>query len=273
MTDYSKLSAEELRDLLMADNLLHEFMTEEDYYALLDNESELDKPCKKVIDYCFAGLSAMPKYDDIDVRDFDIDEFIKARTDTTRKFRKTKKALLIVAAVIASMIVAQLAATAMGFDLLGYIFNWNKPEVVQIMSDNPVDGDNNENIEVQYMTIDEIPSEMKKLVPDYVFDNFEFQQANYTKWDNLVNRTFFFFDKSKSLLTIQIERFNEGFMSHIEKDDDGYFEEYIIGDNTFTIFTNMGCYQAVWVYSDYVYSINTRFEDVRELKRILDNLY
>jgi len=271
MNDYSKLSAEELRDLLLNDKLFHQFMTEEDYTALLDIETDYDEPSEKVIDFCFNGLSSLPKYDDINQHDFDIRKTIEKAylKAISRKRQKMKKAFLIAAAIITFMLVTQLVASAFGFDLLGYIFNWHKPDVIEIISNNITDTGDDEDIEIEYLAVEEIPFEMKNLVSDYIFNNFQFYSANFIKQNNSTIYKFIFFDEKENILSVKIE---DSLEINIEKDDDGYYEEYKIEETVFTIFTNMGDYRAAWIQNDYVYSLYTHFDDLQDLKNILDEL-
>jgi len=270
MTDYSKLSAEELRKLLLAGVLLHEHMTEEDYTALLDIEADFDEPSEEVIDFCFAGLSVLPKYTDIGKRDFSINELFKKTEikNSAHKHGKIRKAALIIAAVISSMLVAQLASSAMGFNLFGYFFNWKKPEVVEITNSDAKNDIDSENIMIEYTAIEEIPIEMKNLVPNFLFDTFELYNAFFIVQGGNKSYSFGFFDSDDNFLSFEIKRVTEW---HIEKDDNGYYEEYSYNDTVFEIFTNTGQYQAVWVKDEYVCAFFTHFEDLQEFRDILNN--
>lgn len=77
MGRYDELSAENLRALTLKGKLSHDHMTEEDYAALLALESENDNPDDRIIDFCFKGLSAFPKYSGINVRDFELEDLFK----------------------------------------------------------------------------------------------------------------------------------------------------------------------------------------------------
>ena len=274
MTDYSKLSAEELRENLLSDKLLHEFMGEEDYTALLDSEAEYDEPSEKVINFCYAGLSKLPAYSDIHERNFSIDELFKAiDTCVPRKHRRLRKTLIIAAAVIGSLLVTQIVTSALGFDLFGYIFNWNKPEVVEIKNNGVINISTGENERIEYTDVEEIPNEMKNLVPEYLFNNFKFYKALLTQRDGNTGSHFSFFDENENFINIGRVNFRNDINVHIEKDDNGYFEEYMISDISYTIFTNTSDYRAVWVIEGYVYSLSTHFKELQEIKDLLDNLY
>jgi hypothetical protein len=272
MNNYSKLSAEELREMLLNDELSHELMTEEDYTALLDIESEYDATSEKVIDFCHAGLSVMPKYSRIKERDFDIYELMNTAESVKiiRRGKKLKKAIIIAAALIASMLVAQLAASAMGFDLFGYVFNWNKPEVIEVTNESINASNNGGDTEIEYFEIDEIPAEMKNLVPNYIFDSYEFLCAFFIRLlgDEVIS--FYFLNENDKMLSIEVKKHSE---LHIEKDNDGYFEEYSFGGIDYTIFTNMGSYTAFWIDGDYLYIVYTHFEDLQDIKNLLNNIY
>lgn len=272
MEEYNKLSTETLRDLLLENKLLHEFMTEEDYTALLDIEAEFDEPNEKVIDFCFTGLSTLPKYEDIKVRDFDINDLFKQneKKNTIKKYRKTKRIFLIAVIMVLTLLFSQVVATAFGFDLFGYIFNWNKSEVVEIKNDSIINIDDGKNQEIEYSTIDEIPIEMKNLIPSYVFDNFKFYSAVFVNLNNNIVYNYFFFDKNENILTINIEK---SARMEAEKDDIEYREEYLYGNTLFKIFTNMSDYRATWVLDGYNYKLYTHYDDLQEFKNILNSLY
>jgi len=268
--NYNELSVKDLRSLLLDGNLSHEFMTEEDYTALLDAEADIDEPSEKVIDFCYAGLSFMSKYDDINKRDFNLNELFQTGEKKHRHSRKLKRAVIIIAAAVVAMIITQIVASALGFDLFGYIFNWNKPEVVAVMNnDNGVKSDS-ENAEKEYSTVEEIPLEIKKLVPEYMFNTFSFYNAVYTKQDDNIINQFYFLYNNEKLLYIYIGDVSD---ITIEKDDFGYYEEYTHGKTVFTVFTNMGNYQAMWIKDNNVYVFYTCFDEPKKLKDILDNLY
>lgn len=273
MTDYSNLSVDELRRLLLSGKLLYEFMAEEDYTALLDIEADYDEPSEQVIDFCFTGLSALPKYDDIDARDFTIGELMQAATKSVpQKHRRLRKATFIAAAVIVLILATQFVASAFGFDLFGYIFNWSKPDVVEIINpdSSTVSGQNSR---IEYFAIEDIPLEMKNFIPQYIFENFCFRNALFTNRNGSVKYRFGFIDEEGKDIFFEKSKFENNFIMHIEKDDDGYYEEYLLGNIIYKILTNMGDYHAIWIADDYVYSLSTHFKDINKLKTIIDNLY
>ena len=73
MKNYSELSYEELRELLLNGELEHEYMTEEDYICLYDYETELADPNLTVLDFCDVGLSKLEKYKDCENIHVDMD--------------------------------------------------------------------------------------------------------------------------------------------------------------------------------------------------------
>jgi hypothetical protein len=62
--DYSTLSYEELRELLLNSELDNESMNQEEYGFLLDSEATLDEPNADVLEFCVAGLKKYDKYKD-----------------------------------------------------------------------------------------------------------------------------------------------------------------------------------------------------------------
>jgi hypothetical protein len=280
MTDYNKLSAEELRELLLSDELKHELMTEEDYTALLDIETEYDAPSEKVIDFCADGLMKFPKYKNVGSRGFDISELTKSEEvkPFAPKRRKLRKVVFVAAAIITTMLLAQLVAAAMGYNLFEFVFNWNKPDVVHISNENIAiqtahSTDNeiiNKDFELEYTTIEDMPTTMKNFLPNYVYGAFEFIMATHLNRDNSEVYLFYFFDEKENILLFGVKKAADII---IEKDDDGYYEEYTLDGVLFKIFTNMGDFQAMWIYNGYVYSLHTHFDDVSKIKEILGNLY
>jgi len=248
-------------------------MAEEDYTALLDFETEYDEPSEKVIDFCYAGLSSLPNYKNIGERDFSIRQLLKqANTKkVVRKnsFKQLKFAAVLTISIVFAFLTLQIVCMALGFDLFGYIFNWNKPDVIEIKNDGMIITIN-EDIEIDYPIIEELPIEMKSLVPFYLFDNFDFFSASYINRNNNHKNIFYFLGESNEILIFIAEK---TFELNVEKDDDGYFEEYYVNDLLFMIFTNTGDYQVMWIKDEYIYVLYTHFDEVQELKNILDNLY
>jgi hypothetical protein len=102
-----------------------------------------------------------------------------------------------------------------------------------------------------------------------MFNNFEFFQANFIRMDSNPIYSFFFTYEDEFLFLI-IEK---AYDMHIERDEDGYYEEYFIGNIEFTVFTNMENYRAIWLKDGYVYLFSTFMQDLQGFKALLDNLY
>jgi hypothetical protein len=64
MGQYNKLTYEELRIKCLCNELVHEYMTENDYGLLLDYECQLNEPNQIIIDFCAVGLNKLELYED-----------------------------------------------------------------------------------------------------------------------------------------------------------------------------------------------------------------
>jgi len=113
---------EELRVMLLNNELEREFLTEEDYSDLIDNEMSLPEPLNEVIDYCIDGLSEFEEYQetvekiniDIEALIRQVDEEQKAK-QCAGKRKKSKKMLFVAAAAVVAIFSAQLVSVVMGY--------------------------------------------------------------------------------------------------------------------------------------------------------------
>jgi hypothetical protein len=273
MGKYDVFSEEELRVLFFKGELSAESMTEEDYTALYQQELDFDDPDDGIIDFCFNGLSKFPKYRDISAYDFDIDDLLNKVYGRKTVLKRLVRVLAGFSAAVLVIISAQAVCLAFGFDLFGYIVNRNKEDVVSVMNTNltETDSGNEDFLTVfEYFEVADIPDEVIKLMPGYMFEKYAFYYANCGLFDGTISIYSMFFANNDAVLTLTITQLPE---RQLEKDDEGYAETYTVKELSFEIHTNMGDYQAFWIKDGYVYSLHTPYRQSEELKSLLDNLY
>lgn len=272
--NYDELSAEEMRELILQDKLNHNFMSEEDYIAVLDYEAFLGAPNEKTLDFCYAGLTLNEKYRDIEIP-FNINTLIDEfeNRNNVRKGNKTKPVRIIrllvsiIAAIIVLMLSTQLIGMAFGFDFFGFIFNWNEKEVVGVSNLDSVAPDSFESVITEYTESDKIPDEMKSFSPDYLFKNYQFDSAVCISDFSLKYQ--FNFTGKEGFLSLTV---TDSGNTDVEKDENTVQENYTAGNQLYTVFTNMDNYQVIWVKDGWFYHLYTQIS-LDELKEILNNLY
>ena len=119
--NYNELSYEELRELLLKGELEHQYMAEEDYSWLLDNEigREDFNPAVTTFCLCDEGLGRFDEYKNYDDIHIDIDsifaqaerEGVEAAHEEGKKFtvvkpKRLKRSVIIAAAVVSALLVA-----------------------------------------------------------------------------------------------------------------------------------------------------------------------
>jgi hypothetical protein len=269
MGKYDAFSAEDLRSLLFEEKLSHKHMTEEDYTALLSAEAWLDEPEERVIDYCYEGLARFSKYANIDVRDFALEDLYPRVNTKPLRHLIIKRVSVIAAALILTVILAQVVCMAFGFDFFGYIINKNKGEVVEVITTDTF-AFSNEDISIDYLEIDEMPEEISNKVPDYLFENYDFRFANHFRSGDQIKNTYAFTDAERNCIILTVSKFSE---IDIEKDEGGQFDEYAENGIVFSVFTNMDRYKAFWIYDGYVYELATPYEQPQKLTDMLEYIY
>ena len=117
--NYKGLSAKELRKMLLNNTIEAISMGLEEYEKLFEYEIGLEEPDFTVIKFCNKGLAQYKEYnDDIQKPPFErvLQKYNEQKAKPVNRRRKTRKAVLIAAALIATMLIAQLVAVAMGYE-------------------------------------------------------------------------------------------------------------------------------------------------------------
>ena len=268
MKEYDALSLSELRNMLLIGELKHEYLSEEDYADLIDNEMSLPEPLNEVIDFCIEELDKYEEYRKLENINVDIKAIIKqaGNENTADKKRNLRLIPKIIAAVIILLILTQTVSMAFGFNLFKYIFNWNSEFLNVEVSTN--DFESAEPIFTMYEDIESIPIEFKSYIPAYIWDNFDFLYAPIIIHGDNVNLTFYFNSKDEENINLSFSIFNNMNL-YIEKDED-YFEEYEKDGITYSIFKNLEYYKVVWVKDDLLYHVNVNLPP-DEIKKIADS--
>jgi hypothetical protein len=251
---YSGFTLEEIRELLLNGELIHEEMEQEDYAVLMDNEFEKPEPNNDVIRLCAAAFG---KYDE---------------TKAPPERLKIKRALFIAAAIAVTLLLTQLVAVALGFDLFGYIFNWEKERlVVSYTPEHDFKEEDDEYFEPVYESYEnyvDIPNDIKILVPQYLIDKFEFAFASvYIESVDVFGHTFKFIGDNDAVLSLYI---GKGTDIYIQRDDE-YFEEYSVNGRDFTIYKNLERFKVIWIEDGLVFDMGVNLP-LEEVKRIIDNI-
>lgn len=268
---YTEFSAAELRAMFLQGTLKTEFLTQENYEDLLDNEDIYDVPDADVITFCVNGLEQFPEYRDAIVKKSFNEMFKKDLINNKPKVKilniKILKPILVFTIMAVTAMLAQIIAMASGFDLFGYIFNWNTDEVIDIVNQDKIVL--TEDFENTYLFYKDLPESLNNMISDDLIEKYSFSEALYRVRELSMRFRVDLIDLNGNGLILSVSYSSN---TQIEKDDEGYREEYVVGDITYSISTNMGYYQAIWVKDEYLYHLYTRFS-LEELKEILDNYY
>jgi hypothetical protein len=269
--NYSDLSIEELRTLLLSGELVHEDMQEEDYVIIMDYELEKQEPDNQVIRLCVSALKRYEKYKDLDKINIDINGLIKQANKKTQisKHRKVKKVVLIAAAVIATTLIAQITAAAMGYNLFEYIFNWKK-ETLEINPDEVQDELYDEPIDEIYEKIEDMPKDIVAFLPLGAFKDFEFRFAStifYGDNQYVATIVFEYNDSPDIFLMLDVSKG----VGHLMEKDDEVFEEYEVGGVRYTIYKNMDVYKVAWVSDGVLYDMGVGLP-VEDVKAIINSM-
>lgn len=267
--NYSEFSYAELRELLLRGKLDHEYMTEEDYSEIIENELELPEPSMEVLNLCVEGLNQYDDYKALDNNKVDIKSLINETIGKKKtRIRRLIKTTLIAAAVIIVALLAQIVCLAFGFDLFGYIFSWGEEKVyINVVSNN-----NDELIEdtalYMYENIESIPDDLIIYISPFILKNYNFTEALYIKdGEGFHFNIRFETDKDINLTLIISKSMN----TMIEKDND-YFEEYEKDGVIYSIFKNLEYHKALWIKDGILYDLNINLP-IDEVKEIIDNFY
>jgi hypothetical protein len=273
---YNGFPLEELRTLLLNGELIHENMEQEDYSILMDNEFEMPEPDNEVIRLCASALGKYDEYKELDKINIDISGLIKKHENSyiPNKRRKLKRGFLIAAAVIATLLATQLVASAMGFDIFGYILNWGKERLTVTQNPPPCseNGGDSANIEPTYETyesLSDIPGYIAALIPRRIIEDFEFAFASIC-YESKDRFDYSFWFETADSVTLTLKILNSGVETQIEKDDE-FFEEYSVNGKDFTIYKNLEIFKVIWIEGGVLYDMGVNLP-IEEVKSIIDSL-
>jgi hypothetical protein len=273
--NYENVSMDELRELLLNGELVHEKMHEEDYVIMIDNELDLDEPSNEVIRLCTSALKKYDSYKELANIKIDIDALIKRHNDeeSAPKRRRRKKAILIAAAVIAALLTVQIVSAAMGHSLLGYVFA-RHGEILSIKHDEKLDEPEelfDEPIHTTYESMNDMPDNILAFVPPNLLEGFEYFFGSTVFYSpNQFHAMFAFLHTSSDdvFLMFDIKRIDSEVRMPIDED---FFEEYTANEIRYSIYQNLEIYRVVWIDNDVLYSIGVNLP-LDEVKEIIEKL-
>jgi hypothetical protein len=266
---YSEFSCIELRELLLRGELVHDFMTEDDYSDIIENELEQLNPNMEVLDLCIQGLNQYDEYKALENIKIDINAIFNENTNKNKRILNIRiiKVALIAAAITVIALFTQLVSLAFGFDLFGYIFNWND-EKVYIKPD--LSNEAGDFLAVpeffMYESKESVPDELLLYVPEYIQNNYIFTEASYL----YAGESFIFFITYTSHSDINLTFYvNQSVNYSVEKDND-YFEEFTKNGITYTLYKNLEYHKVLWIKNGLLYDMSINIP-LDEVKRIIDN--
>jgi len=266
---YSEFSYAELRELLLCGELEHEFMTDEDYADIIENELEQVNPSIDVLDLCVEGLSQYEEYKALKDMKIDLNTIFLEKPDKNKKIINTRavKAALIAAIIIVFMLVSQLISLAFGFNLFGYIFNWGDEKVYIEAIPNGEASDFTVIPEYfMYENIDAVPNEYLSYIPKNIQSDYIFAEASYLDAGEGFIFLIAYSGHPDIYLTLNV---NNSINTTIEKDDE-HFEEYIVSGITYTLYKNLDYYKALWLNDGLLFDMSVNLS-LDEVKKIIDN--
>jgi hypothetical protein len=290
---YSNLNALELRELFLNNALDANLMSLEDFEKLFGCEIELDDSRADVLAFCSNGLNQYEKYSrDIQMPPLDEllqEHYCRNRKNRNRVFVKvTRAAAFIVLAFTLTALLAQGVAMALGFDLFGYIFNWLKPDTVEIttmeqrdddtfdspfLNSEPADLPDNE-IEndivfLDFERIEEINEDWVNRISPWLIENYDFFNGSFMNFYGDISFDVFFTDENGSFISLTIQNTP---MFYAEKDDENFAEEITVNGITFAIFNNMEDFQVIWEHDEFLYNLGA-FLPLEVVLEIVRNYY
>lgn len=145
---YEKYSVEEMRSLIILNEIEENELTEEDYTAILDNEYCKSNINTEVINFCVTGLQKLDKYSSIHQPDIDV--FLKLPS----KSKRIKLYRTIIGGIAAAIAVASMICAAFGNDIFGFYFSEERDNLfINYVSDNTASTSNIYECEEKYTEI------------------------------------------------------------------------------------------------------------------------
>ncbi|MDR2532397.1 MAG: DUF4367 domain-containing protein [Oscillospiraceae bacterium] len=296
---YNNLTALELREMFLDNTLDTDLMEQDDFEKLFGYEIELGEPSADVISFCSNGLNEYEYYGkDIQMPPLsDIYKELERRTrrNRGRAFAKvTQVAASIVLVIALTALLAQGVAMALGFDLFGYIFNWFRPDTVEITNmeqqpdgsfdsphlnatttdTDPAEPDDGTEIEDEFVFLDferieDIDDEWLSRVSPWLVERYEFSSGDYISFFGEQKFEIYFLDENNDFISLLIQNLS---MHYAEIDDEKLVEKITVNGITFKVFNNMEDFQVVWEFGEHLYRLNT-FLPIETMKEIIRNYY
>jgi hypothetical protein len=264
--NYSELSLNELRELLLNNKLVHEHMEQEDYCLIMETELEQPEPDNEVIRLCARALESYAEYAELDKINIDIQKLINNTipVKAATKRLRFKRALLASAAVVATLVLTQLVALAFGFNLYGYIFNWERERLIAEHEGSTAEF---EPIFEVFHDFYDIPDEMKAFVPGIITQSFEFSLATalITGSDSFSYK--FVFINNDTILNFYVDK---GITVYIQREDD-FTETYNMNSREFTFYRAAEQNKVIWVENGVLFDLGANLS-VDEIKLIISKL-
>ncbi|MDR2559938.1 MAG: hypothetical protein LBC86_10435 [Oscillospiraceae bacterium] len=264
---YNELTLEELRALLLRGELIHKNMEQEDYVILMEKEFEAAEPDNDVIRICALALGKYDDYNELDEINIDINELINKTAPKTSSIKlKIKRSLLIAAAITAALSITQLVAAAFGFNILGYIFNFEQERLVAEYNPGPdYDATGEMTFEI-YDAFSDVPAAMTIFVPQAIIEDFSFSYASSLNIGNNIFAYKFVFTRDDAVLSFHIDK---GMDVYIQKEED-FLEEYSASGKDFTIYRDFEqFYKVTWIENGHLFDIGVNLP-LEEIKNTLE---
>jgi hypothetical protein len=260
---YSELSMEELRGLLLGGSLQGE-LEQEEYSLLMEAEFERPVPDNEVIRLCTRALEAFSEYAELDDINIDIHKLISNTVQPKPRQLRIRRGLLASAAVIAALAVTQLVALALGFDLYGYIFRWERELLIAEHEESKAEF---ELVFEVFHGLHDVPDEMKALVPEAITDNYDFSFASMliTGSDSFSYK--FVFIKDDVVLNFYVDK---GLTVYIQREDD-LLEEFSVNGRDYTIYSTSEQLKVIWTINGLLFDMGANLS-IDELKLIIKEL-
>lgn len=263
---YEKYSAEDMRSLIIQNEIDDNELTEEDYTAILDNEYCQSNINAAVIKFCVTGLQKFEKYSFIP--DPDISNLIKSAQKNKRKNIR----MIIIGGLAAAFTAASLVCAAFSNDMFGFSLSKDHDNLfVNYISDNTLTSSFNSDYEEElYKNLYDIPSEMLGYVPKYISENFDFVEAHLVKKEDY--NFDIFFEKNDYRFSFHFHEMNSTTVLIFPKDDTDDYQYYLTkNNNSFEVFANEDSYTAIIKTDNKLLSIHSN-TDYDTFLSILDEI-
>lgn len=268
---YESVSPDELRELILNEKIDRELMTEEDYRAVLFEESRYDQPNVNIINFCLNGLFDIQKNDIPFPSEEDYEKLIQKYAREKPKRMKPSK-LILIAAVI-GIVSSIFVLDAAGLGILKFIFRSDKENQHIVVEANETkidanDEEKEETIETYEQYID-IPENLKKYALPSI-DRYSFSDALFRCAGNV--SVFVTYVNEEKCLAMQFHEYNNHneYETTLPKDDKIY-ERYETNNKEYTMMSNEESLTCYWQDANrlFIMSVNASLEETKEVLDIL----